>query len=213
MKKLNLFRYVQSIIEDRKNPINLIGITVFDLDEVEGLSKVPVDGHTVWYGHSPIVVASRGAVFGLTLPIEMADGSISAMILTDGFYDQLDVEGRNFIYLHEVGHIKHGDVNKAWEITKKHAAAIESANGVFEKVKVTQTLMKENRAIEDEFAADEYAASIIGYNAAISGLRQISQAPSWLINKDGKRELRRRIAHLELRRDRERRDLATKEVI
>lgn len=212
MKKLNLFRYIRSIIEDRKNPINLIGITVFDLDEIDDLTECVVNDHRIWFGHSPLAVSSHGSAFGLTLPIEMADGSISALILTDAVFDQMDQNGQNFILLHEQGHVVHGDMDKAWQLTKEYAAVIEAA-GTFEKVRLTQSLMRDNRDIKDEFAADEYAADHIGYAAAISGLRQIIQSPSWLINKDGKKEIRRRIAHLELRRDRERKLNANKEVI
>ena len=195
-----LFQFIRSIINDRDNPINDIGKYIFDLDEVDILHEINVCERRVWVGSCPTAVSTHGACFGVTIPMEMAEGTISAIILTDAFYDRMDKDGKNFIYMHEIGHIVNGDIDKAVELSKQYAAATESATEL-QQVLNMRKLMLSNRAIDEEFAADEYAANNIGYSQAINGLSQLLIAPRWAISKDSKKEIRRRIAHLELRRD------------
>ena len=112
--------------------------------------------------------------------------------------------------MHELGHVANGDIERAWDLSQQHAAAVEGVGPIEATLKARQ-LTEKYRTLEAEFAADEYAADKIGYDKAISGLRQILAAPNWLISKDGKKEIRKRIAHLELRRDRQRKEFKNKE--
>ena len=84
-------------------------------------------------------------------------------ILVDDNYISLPDAAKKAILYHEVGHIANGDFDgatmKALKIAEKIGATCDNVDEAF---KCYVQCLLENRSIEQEYAADAYAAQIVG---------------------------------------------------
>ena len=113
----------------------------------------------------------------------MSEDRKSYIVITDDYYDEAPVYVQEFIELHEIGHIKNGDLDSNKSIcANKLAYNLSRCVGL-------------GRGAEIEYAADKYSASIVGYNNAINALRYL--VDNFNFGLGGNSEIRRRIKRLQ----------------
>ena len=125
-----------------------------------------ISGQPYSIGKSTMVLASAGGVIAAATLLDTNIGVRQAAVFTDELYDELSTGAQEFFIKHEEGHIDHGDLMKIArecpEIKHNKRFPLLPAPGTVE----------ETRQLNMEFAADEYAADIVGWDAAIASLAE-----------------------------------------
>lgn len=98
----------------------------------------------------------NGSVFAAIL--ETDDGS--PIVITDALYDQLDDTTKKFIIAHEIGHIMNPVIDDRDEYERWEDEILEDYSV----------------ELESEYKADEYAAKIVGVEAAIHAMKDIQDS-------------------------------------
>lgn len=117
---------------------------------------------------SNLMCCATGAFAAILIKIVKSDDSVEVAIVTDMFYDMMIKDAKNYILTHEDGHIFHG-----------HGGSDDKAR---EAVLSGESMNLDNRDIEKEYAADEYAARQNGKEATLKAMNeylQIMEKNAW----------------------------------
>lgn len=119
--------------------------------------------NTYFYAKSNRYLYLHGLVLAAAVKVKFVDGTTSNLIAVDENFDKLPKHVKKFILLHELGHIKHNDLDKDPKDIKK------------------KTRLRFFGVIpEMELEADKYATSIMGIKevkAAMSFLAENTNLP------------------------------------
>lgn len=133
--------------------------------EVYGIAPekiVNVDGTEMYIIFNPYMMVVCSTNIAMSVPNNNS-------VIVDADFMKLSEDTQTFIVAHEIGHLKNGHKGKQF----KRMFATEDS-------------------LRIEYEADEYAMRVVGYDAAVKALKEVTSYVSYMARK----EIHKRIRHL-----------------
>lgn len=128
----------------------------YTLDEAIAIELVgqPMEDCGVYY--APATMRAVGALVSAAIPLMTTTGVVANAIITDRMFDKLSDNAKQFVINHERGHIRCHDAEKLVGVThKKYLLACVLGCPAIER------------------AADAYASEVIGFENALSAMKEL----------------------------------------
>lgn len=163
MKKVNIVNRVYATAMNLKETYENVSLdtTIFGdkcIIKTEELEKAPkIDGTYIL--HRPDIVIMNGCAIAVATMVELNNVTYN-VVCTDNLYDCLDENTQKFVINHEIGHHKHNHLKTIIEM------------GLDDKKKYIQNRLHGD-GINMEYQADAYAVSVMGKEAAKTGIKSL----------------------------------------